>query len=171
MERKWHDDKERSKEVTVKGKKAVIISIVLILLILVIAQVSYLYVIPRVTIDLKTVYHEATGGGGSGGLVNLNSKFINSGTVDVNDFKMKVAIFDSNKVLLKNETFEQSLVSPGDSHEIKLITNGNCYETFYIELEIEFNTDNNEYYEKYNYKTHEDAMNIGFEDTIFDWGF
>ena len=84
---------------------------------------------------------------------------------------MTLSIFDKNEVLLSNKTYQKSVVSPGDSHEIKLITNGNCLETFYIVLEVQFNTPNDEYYEKYNYRTHEDAMNIGFEDSIFDWGF
>ena len=67
----------------IKGKKAVIITFIVILIIFISAQLLYLYVIPRASIELKTVYHEATGGGGTGGLINVNSKFINSGNVEV----------------------------------------------------------------------------------------
>jgi len=70
-----------------------------------------------------------------------------------------------------NDTYEKGILSPGQSYELKVVTNGNCYETFYIIVEVQFKTSNDKYYEKFMYKTHEDAMNIGFEDSIFDWGF
>ena len=38
-------------------------------------------------------------------------------------------------------------------------------------VEITFSTAKKEYSKKYLYETHEDAMNIGFEDSIFDWVF
>lgn len=155
----------------IKGKKFVIILVILIIIIIIFAQLLYTYVIPRVTIDLKTVYHEATGGAGTGGLVNVNTKLINSGTVEVTDLIIIVSVFDSTKTLLTNETYNQQTVSPGTDYELKLVTNGNCYEAFYIEIAIRFETTNNEYNEKFTYKTYEDAMNIGFEDNIFDWGF
>jgi hypothetical protein len=82
-----------------------------------------------------------------------------------------VNIFNSTKELLVNETYTDTTFSPGQDYEMKLKANGNCFEPFYIQLEIEFDTKNNQYYEKYNYETHEDAMNIGFEDSISDWGF
>jgi len=163
--------KAEAKKNQVKGKKAVIVSVILIITIFVIAQILYIYVIPRVTIDLKTNYHEATGGGGTGGQINVNTLFINSGTIEITNLKIIVAVFNATMALLTKETYENDLVSPGNSHQLKLFTSGNCFETFYIDLEVEFETSNNEYYEKFNYKTHEDAMNIGFEDNIFDWGF
>ena len=155
----------------VKGKKLVIILVIVILLILIFGQLLYYFVLPRVSIDLKTVYHEAMGGGGTGGLININSKFINSGTVDVENLKITVTILDSTNKLLTNETHEQGIVNPNDNHEVKLKTNGNTFEKFYIIVEIEFNTEKNEYSKKYLYETHEDAMNIGFEDNISDWIF
>jgi hypothetical protein len=153
-----------------KGKKVVIVAVVLILVIFISGQLLYLYVIPRVTMDFKTVYHEATGGGGTGGLINVNTKFINSGTVQVDDFQMTVSVLDAARELLTNGTYEQGIVYPGDSYELKLTTNGNSFEKFYITLEIVFDTEKNEYTKKYLYETHEVAMNIGFEDSIFDWG-
>ena len=153
-----------------KGKKVVIVAVVLILVIFISGQLLYLYIIPRVTIDFKTVYHEATGGGGTGGLINVNTKFINSGTIEVDDFRMTVSVLDATQKLLTNGTYNQGIVYPGDSYELKLTTNGNSYEKFYIILEIEFGTEKNEYTKKYVYETHEVAMNIGFEDSIFDWG-
>jgi hypothetical protein len=155
----------------IKGKRAVIILIVVLLIVFISAQILYWYVLPRITIDLKTVYHEATGGGGTGGLINVNSKFVNSGTVEVDNFKISITILNSTQIVLVNNTFDQDIVSPGDSHELKLTTNGNCFETFYIILEIQFDMGKNEYSKKYLYETHEDAMNIGFKDSIFDWVF
>jgi hypothetical protein len=157
-----------SKEV-VKGKKQVIIIIITIIMVILISQLLYSYVIPRVTLDLKTVYHEATGGGGTGGLVNVNSKIINSGTVEAKDLKIFIQVLDFNEEILINETFTEDTFSPGQAHEVKLVTNGNCYTDFFIILEVQFYTSGNEYYEKFRYKTHEDAMNIGFEDSIFSW--
>jgi len=156
---------------TVKGKKPVFIGVVLIIVIIIFAQLLYWYVIPRVNVDLKTVYHEATGGAGTGGSINVNSKYINIGTESLNNFKITLSIRDSTRSLLATKTHEESLISPGAEHELKLVTNGNCYEKFYIELEVKFRAADSDYYEKYSYETYEDAMNIGFEDSIFDWGF
>ena len=155
----------------VKGRRAVVSFLVILLLILAIGFVSYTYIIPRVTIDLKTVYHEATAGGGTGGLINLNTKISNTGTVDANDCQVNISIYNSSEELLTAKSFEYSTLSPGEEHELKLISSGNCLETFHFILEVEFEANGNEYYERYNYKTHEDAMNIGFEDQIFEWGF
>jgi hypothetical protein len=166
-----YEDENPPEKKNVKGKKLIIFSIFLILIIILSAQILYSYVIPRVTIDFKTTYHEATGGGGTGGIINVNTKFINTGTTDIEDFSITVTILNSTESILINKKFQQDLVAPGDSHEIKLTTNGNCFETFYIILETQFNSDKSEYNEKYLYTTHEDAMNIGFEDTIFEWGF
>lgn len=163
--------RNRDLKIPVKGKKLVFVLVFAIILIIIIAQILYLVAIPRVTIDLKTIYHEATSGGGTGGLINVNSKVINSGTVEVRDFKITLSVLDSNKTLLINDSYSKNILSPGQDYELKLITNGNHLTTFYMILEVQFETSNNEYYEKYMYKTHEDAMNIGFEDTIFDWGF
>jgi len=156
---------------TIKGKKLVFIMVFLVLLIFIFSQVLYFYVIPRITIDLKTVYHEATGGGGTGGSINVNTKFINSGTVEVENFIILVTILDNSKTLLVNETYNQGTMSPGNSHELKFTTNGDTFKTFYIIVELQFNNGNNDYSKKYLYETHEDSMNIGFEDQIFDWGF
>ena len=154
-----------------KGKKLIIVIIIIILIMILSAQILYLYVIPRVTIDLKTYYHEATGGGGTGGLINVNSKFLNSGTEEVENFIITVTILNNTKDILVKKTYEQDIVEPKDSEELKLSTNGNAFETFYIIVELEFETQKNQYSKKYLYETHEDTMNIGFEDSIFDWGF
>ena len=161
----------KTKKDKIKGKKLVIIIVFLIIIIVACAQLLYSYVIPRVTLDLKTTYHEATGGGGTGGLININSKIINSGTVAIDDLIITVSLFNSTKTLLANETYVDSRILPDGNHELKLVANGNCYETFYIRIELQFFAAKTEYYEQYVYTTHEDTMNIGFEDSIFDWGF
>jgi hypothetical protein len=166
-----HEAEEAPEKVKVKGKKLVVILVILIIIGFIFAQVLDLYVLPRVTIDLKTTYHEATGGVGTGGQMNGNTKIINSVTMDISDIIVRLSLLDSTKTLLTNETYVEGVLSPGASHELKLLTNGNCFKKFYIELEVEFETGNEQYYERYVYSTHEDAMNIGFENSIFDWGF
>ena len=168
--KKYQPLKAKDEKVHVKGKRAVITLVIMIILIIILAQVLYYYVIPRVTIDARTVYHEATGGGGTGGLINVNSKIENSGTVEARDFQVSVSVYNSTRKLLTNSTYTKSILSPGQSHEVKLSAQGNCYEDFYIIVEIQIQTSGDDYYEKYNYKTYEDAMNIGFEDSIFSWG-
>ena len=155
----------------VKGKRMVIVSVFIIIILVLCSQLLYQYVIPRVTIDLRTGYHEALGGGGTGALINVNSKFINSGTIEIEDFQMTVTVLNSSQHVLTTDSFEQELISPGEDYELKLKTNGNCFETFFIELIVQFSTKDKDYHEKYLYKTHEDTMNIGYDDTIFDWGF
>jgi hypothetical protein len=150
-QRIYKDEDTMVNKPKVKGKKFIIISIIIILIIFISAQLLYLYVIPRVTIDLKTNYHEATGGGGTGGLINVNSKFINSGTVDVENFIITVTVLNKTKDILVKKTYEQDIVEPKDNYELKLVTNGNSYETFYVIVELEFETDDNDYSKKYLY--------------------
>lgn len=171
MAKKTQNVKIGDNDIPVKGKKAVIIAVILIIIILFFGQIIYVYVIPRITLDFKTVYHEATGGGGTSGLFNINTKFKNSGTIEVNNFVLSLKVYNSTRAVLQSKVYESDFISAGESKQIKIISNGNCFETYYIEIEVEFFVDNEEYYEKFNYETYEDAMNIGFEDTIFDWGF
>ena len=169
--REYIDDKDFPLQRNrVKGKRLIILSIFIILILFLSSQLLYFYVIPRTTLDLRTNYHEALGGGGTGGLINVNSKFINSGTVDIENFNITVTVLNNTKILLVEETYDQALVKPGDNYELKLATNGNCFETFYIIVELNFETQKNEYSRKYLYETYEEAMNIGFEDSIFNWG-
>jgi hypothetical protein len=171
MDPKPQHQSYQEQKIPVKGKRPIVILVILIIIIIFLSQILYSFVIPRVTLDLKTIYHEATSGGGTGGLINVNTKATNSGTVEVRDFQISVDVLNSTRDLLVNDTYEKNILLPGQSYELKVATNGNCLETFYIIVEVQFKTSNDEYYEKFMYKTHEDAMNIGFEDTIFDWGF
>jgi hypothetical protein len=155
----------------VKGKKPIFASVIIILIVFFTSQTLYLYIIPRVTVELDTVYHEAIGGGGTGGAINVNSKFENSGTVEIQNFILTVSLLNSSKGRLVDDTYSMDLVEPGDSHELKLFTYGNSFEKFFIIVEIEFETNDREFNKKYLYETHEPTMNIGFEEEIFEWGF
>ena len=67
LERNSRNSIQSKQKEVVKGKKLVIITVVIVIIIFLSAQILYYYAIPRVTLDLKNVYHEATGGGGNGG--------------------------------------------------------------------------------------------------------
>ena len=44
---------------------------------------TYQWIIPRTDLEVRTVYHEAPGGGGTGGTVNINVLLTNLGNREI----------------------------------------------------------------------------------------
>ena len=155
----------------VKGKKPIIIGILLIVIIIVVANVLYFFVIPRVNLEVITLYNEGIGGGGTGGMININTKLKNSGTVSIEDLEITITII--NETNFQRGELESSglTLSPSEDEELKLNFIGNHYLTYYIFIDLVFYANGDEYTKSYSYKTYEDPMNIKFEDDISDWGF
>jgi flagellar basal body-associated protein FliL len=155
----------------VRGKKAIIVGVIVIAIIILLANVLYLFVLPRVNLEIITVYNEGVGGGGTGGMININTKLKNIGTVKIDDLTITVTVFNSTDHQMDKLVSPDNQISPSNDREIKINFIGNHYETYYIEVELSFYSNQKNYDDDYSYKTYEDSMNIKFEDEIFEWGF
>ncbi len=162
---------ETKPKAKVRGKKAIIVGVVVIVIIILLANALYFFVLPRVNLEIITVYNEGIGGGGTGGMININTKLENIGTLKLDDLTITITVLNSTKYQMDRLVTSNIQISPSNDKEIKLNFIGNHYETYYIELELSFYSNQDDYKKSYSYVTHEDPMNIKYEDEIFEWGF
>ena len=155
----------------VKGKKPIILGVIIIVIIILIANALYIFILPRVDLKIVTLYNEGIGGGGTGGMININTKLKNSGTVSITDIDITITVFNVTNVQRGELESTGNTLSPAEDHEFKLNFIGNHYLTYYIFIDISFYASGEEYTKSYSYKTYEDPMNIKFEDEVSDWGF
>jgi hypothetical protein len=155
----------------VKGKKPVIIGVIVIVVIILVANALYMFIIPRVNLEIVTLYNEGIGGGGTGGMININTKLKNSGTVSIEDIEITITVMNETNVQRGDLESTGITLDPSEDQELKLNFIGNHYLTYFIFVDIIFYASGDEYTKSYSYKTYEDPMNIKFEDDISDWGF
>ena len=154
----------------VKGKKPVIIGVIVIVVIILVANALYMFIIPRVNLEIITLYNEGIGGGGTGGMININTKLKNSGTVSIEDIDITIIVMNETNVQRDELESTGITLSPSEDHELKLNFIGNHYLTYFIFVDVTFYASGDEYTKSYSYKTYEDPMNIKFEDDVSDWG-
>lgn len=104
-------------------------------------------------------------------MININTKLENIGTLKLDDLTITITVLNSTKYQMDKLVTSDIQISPSNDREVKLNFIGNHYETYYIELELDFYSNHKDYKKSYSYVTHEDPMNIKYEDEIFEWGF
>ena len=122
-------------------------------------------------LEIITVYNEGIGGGGTGGLININTKLKNVGTVSIDELVITITTLNSSNYQMHRLISPDNYLSPSEDHEVRQNFIGNHYETYYIQINIAFYSNGKNYNKTLSHKTYEDPMNIKFEDEIFDWGF
>ena len=159
---------EPNKPRGVKGKKQVILGLMLVGLVILAGAGLYYYIIPRVEVELITVYHEGAGGASSGGFINVNTKVQNTGTKTLEDVNvtLKITKYNSEKTEAKTEVTYYN-IGRGENREPKLDFMGDHYEPYTITLKIQFTASGNNYEKEFTYEVEKDsAMNLIFEDSI-----
>jgi hypothetical protein len=158
---------KKQKEVVVlrptPGKKITVIIVIALLLLFAVSAIAYFYLYPRTDLSIKTVYHERMGGGSTGGGININILFTNSGTTQIKGLTYVLNVLNQTDVHIKSLTDVVTLIEPGDDTEIATSFIGNHFDTYYISLTINFQSDGGTYSADFSYKTTEDAMNIIFQ--------
>tara|TARA_B100000902_G_scaffold106923_2_gene108771 strand:+ start:6685 stop:7131 length:447 start_codon:yes stop_codon:yes gene_type:complete len=140
----------------VVGKFAVIIVAILLVLL------CYSYFLPRTEVEIDTVYHSSYSG------LFVQSKVSNTGTKEINDLKVKLAVWNSTE-LLESETHYPGVLGPKQSVKLPvLIFDGPHADSYELIISMEFNSDEGKRVLNYNYKI-ADYGNLAWHDQYFSF--
>ena len=119
---------------------------------------------------MRLFYHEAPGGGGTGGVINVNVLVTNEGTVNLEDFQLLLEVEDPDGNLMARENYTTS-ITPGEEKQPRLVFRGDQHLTYFIRLEVSFTAAGEDYRKTYSYNTHGEAMNQEWVEGIEAWAF
>ena len=133
----------------------VIVSVLLILL-------CYSYFLPRTEVEIDTVYHSSYSG------LFVQSKISNTGTKEISDLKVKLAVWNSTD-LLQSETHYPGVLNAKQSVKLPvLIFDGPHADSYELIISMEFNSDEGKQSLNYNYKI-ADYGNLAWHDQYFSF--
>jgi len=127
---------------------------------------SYQWIIPRTDLEVRTVYHEAPGGGGTGGTININILLTNLGNRDVSSLDCHATIYIKGGGVVTRHSIVDEVLTQGENVEIKLVHIGSQYETYRLDIDVSFDSVGNSHLENLEYETREDLMNMVFVENI-----
>jgi hypothetical protein len=126
---------------------------------------SYNFIIPRLEFDVVTEYRES-----SGLSINVDSKIVNEGTLDIKHFVMNITVLNSSQGVVARVEHNASSI---DSHSTEKFDNihffGDQYENYEIVIHIEFESSGKGYSKEYNHGVGK-YMRVRWEDTYMKWG-
>jgi hypothetical protein len=137
-----------------------------VLLVILLSFATYQWIIPRTDLEVRTVYHEAPGGGGTGGTININVLFTNLGNRDVSSLECDVTVTIKGDGVVTRHSSGPETLSMDDNVEIKITHIGSHYVTYLIDLDISFECSGDSYSNTMNYETIEDTMNLVFVENL-----
>ena len=133
----------------------VIVSVLLIL-------ICYSYLLPRTEVEIDTVYHSSYSG------LFVQSKVSNTGTKEITDLKVKLAVWNSTE-LLESETHYPGVLNAKQSVKLPvLIFDGPHADSYELIISMEFNSDEGKQVLNYNYKI-ADYGNLAWHDQYFSF--
>ena len=136
------------------AKFAVVIVAVLLVLL------CYSYFLPRTEVEIDTVYHSSYSG------LFVQSKVSNTGTKEIIDLKVKLAVWNSTE-LLQSETHYPGVLNAKQSVKLPvLIFDGPHADSYELVISMEFNSDDGKQILNYNYKI-ADYGNLAWHDQYF----
>jgi hypothetical protein len=133
-----------------------------VLLVILLVFSSYQWLIPRTDLEVRTVYHEAPGGGGTGATLNVNILLTNLGNREISSLKCDVIVSVQGGGQMRRHSLPPDSLSRGENVEMKLSFIGSQYDNYSIDLDVSFDCSGDSYYEEWAYTTKEDVMNIVF---------
>ncbi len=126
---------------------------------------SYHYIIPRVELNVVTQYRES-----SGLSINVDSKVVNMGTLDLRQVILNITVLDSSSGVVAEA---QHYASSIDAHTTRRFDNiqffGDQYENYEIVIHIEFESSGRGYSKEYSHNVGE-YMLSRWDDTYMKWG-
>ena len=122
------------------AKFAVVIVAVLLVLL------CYSYFLPRTEVEIDTVYHSSYSG------LFVQSKVSNTGTKEIFNLKVKLAVWNSTE-LLQSETHYPGVLNAKQSVKLPvLIFDGPHADSYELIISMEFNSEEGKQILNYNYK-------------------
>ena len=150
----------------VKGSRKKWFIPLIVLGILLVGFATYQWIIPRTNLEIRTVYHESPGGGGTGGVINLNVLLTNWGNREVSDLECSVRVMDDNGREVARNNIDGMSLSRGDNAEIKISYIGSQYVDYTINIDVSFSAKGEDYERDIEHTTVEDQMNLVFVNNI-----
>ncbi len=148
------------------GRNRVIVVTLIVVLLLGMVSVSYNFIIPRTEVEMRTVYHERPGGGGTGGGINVNFFIDNQGTAEINQVKVTLKVFNETMQLMASTNRTYSSVAMKGYREVALAFIGNHYEDYTIQVSCSFRSFGEAYARTYEYRTVEEQMNLHYIEEV-----
>ena len=124
---------------------------------------AYVFVVPRVQLNITTVYHQSFSG------TSVQTKVENKGTYDVQNLEINLSVIKKESgelVDYKNDTIE--LFEPRNSFKIGFTFEGPQIKTYLIKLSLIFESEGLDYNESFEYEIKE-YMNRNWEEKVTDW--
>jgi len=138
------------------AKFAVVIVAVLLVLL------CYSYFLPRTEVEIDTVYHSSYSG------LFVQSKVSNTGTKEIFNLKVKLAVWNSTE-LLQSETHYPGVLNAKQSVKLPvLIFDGPHADSYELIISMEFNSEEGKQILNYNYKI-ADYGNLAWHDQYFSF--
>ena len=138
----------------------------IIVLTLLVGSGLFIYIIPRTDLSVRTVYHETPGGGGTGGVINVNVLLKNSGNTDIEDLSIDVKVLNSTGRYMSGQIGRDVAISPGRCAELKINFVGSQYDTYAISIHLRFESRSGTTIANLDHVTREDEMNLVFIDEL-----
>ncbi|MBN1539913.1 MAG: hypothetical protein JW939_07195 [Candidatus Thermoplasmatota archaeon] len=137
-----------------------------VLIVLLISFGMYQWAIPRTELEVRTVYHEAFGGGGTGGTVNVNILLSNLGNRNLRSLECSVSVRLKDGGSVGKHDPDPSDLAAGENIEIRITCIGSHYETYIIDMDVRFDCSGNTHLRSLSYETREDTMTLVFVENI-----
>ena len=123
---------------------------------------SYSYFLPRTEVEIDTVYHSSYSG------LFVQSKISNTGTKEITNLKVKLAVWNSTD-LLQSETHYPGVLNAKQIVKLPvLIFDGPHADSYELIISMEFNSDEGKQVLNYNYKI-ADYGNLAWHDQYFSF--
>jgi hypothetical protein len=137
-----------------------------VLAVILLSFATYQWAIPRTNLEIRTVYHESPGGGGTGGTMNVNVLFTNKGNRDIDDLRSTITVIEVGRGIRERYSLDPSRITTGRNIEVKITFIGSQYETYRISAVVYFECTGDSYTETFEYETVEDVMNLVYVENI-----
>ena len=124
---------------------------------------AYVFVVPRVQLNITTVYHQSFSG------TSVQTKVENKGTYDVQNLEINLSVIkkESGELMeYKNDTIE--LFETRNSFKLGFTFEGPAIKTYLIKLTLNFESEGVDYNESFEYEI-KDYMNNNWEEKVTDW--
>lgn len=146
-------------------KRIALIIFILIVVACLVIVIAYNFLIPRIELNVVTVYRES-----SGLAINVDSKVKNEGTLSIQHFTMNITVLNSSNGVVAKGDFYLADLEAHSSHSFdNVYFFGDQYEPYHIQIKINFESSGKGYSEVFDH-TVKEYMHIRYEDKFMRWG-
>ena len=162
--RKHKNGTNSGTNIPVHGRKTVWVFVIITLMVIIFGLIGYHYIIPRVQLDIKVIYHEEVAGN-----IHVNLKLTNSGNKMIENLEVTLEFADEKGKDMGNRRELFPLIDTGIEENIHINSTGDPNVNHKINLVLTFSVGENEYNGNWTLDDNKGYMNVAFEKTVKDW--